>query len=232
MKPQSGSPAINSGNNFLAQQASLITDQRGLNRFVGQVDMGAVEVEQVTDGVGIKSLTTVLLEDQSGLDKNFKDHDVLLSSIQRVLKEKPESRVSVLADGSVRLTAFLPTDRAFRRLAFDLTGQRPKSDKQTMKVLNSLEIETLEKILLYHVILGEPITSVEVLGAKGLELVTLSGERLNVRVTKLPRVFLRDANKDLKNPRILLKRTDINIGNRQLAHTINRVLVPIENLKS
>ena len=32
--------------------------------------------------------------------------------------------VAVLADGNTRLTAFLPTDRAFQRLVKDLTGKK------------------------------------------------------------------------------------------------------------
>jgi hypothetical protein len=41
---QPGSPAFNAGNNTLANNANLTTDQRGSNRFVGAVDIGAYEL--------------------------------------------------------------------------------------------------------------------------------------------------------------------------------------------
>jgi predicted outer membrane repeat protein len=246
MLPGAGSPAIDSGSNAAA--AGIVFDQRGTGfaRIAnGTVDMGAVEVqgsdasneddassdEGSSDGVGVNSLTTVLLKDQSGLDSDWSDHDIFLGALNAVLKEKPESKLKVLADGSVKLTAFLPTDRAFRKLTFDLTGIRPRNDKAAMRVIENLDIETIEKVLLYHVVLGDPIGSSDALKANGLTLTALSGETFSVRVTKRPNIFLRDNNKDLKNPKVLLKRVDINSGNRQVAHVINRVLIPIEDLK-
>jgi len=240
MLPGAGSPAIDSGSNDAA--AGLDFDQRGTGfaRIAnGTVDMGAVEVQVASssgasggwDGVGVQSLTTVLLQDQSGLDRIWSDHDILLQALKAVLAENPDSELKVLADGSVRLTAFIPTDRAFRKLAFDLTGVRPRNDRATFRVVNSLGIEKIEQILLYHVVLGDPIDSEAALAANGVRLNTLSGDSFSLRVTKAPNIFLRDNNKDLKNPKVLLKRVDINSGNRQVAHVINRVLIPIEDLK-
>ena len=237
MLPGAGSPAIDAGDNSLIP-SGVTTDQRGFARIAnGTVDMGAVEVQGTaasgggSDGVGVNSLTSVLLQDQSGLDSDWSDHDIFLGALNAVLKEKPESKLKVLADGSVKLTAFLPTDRAFRKLAFDLTGIRPRNDKAAMRVIESLDIETIEKVLLYHVVLGDPIGSSDALKANGLTLTTLSGETFSVVVTKRPNIFLRDINKNLRNPKVLLKRVDINSGNRQVAHVINRVLIPIEDLK-
>jgi uncharacterized surface protein with fasciclin (FAS1) repeats len=98
-------------------------------------------------------------------------------------------------------------------------------------VVNSLGIEKIEQILLYHVVLGGPIDSEAALAANGVRLNTLSGDSFSLSVTTAPNIFLRDNNKDLKNPKVLLKRVDINSGNRQVAHVINRVLIPIEDLK-
>ena len=256
MLPGTGSPAIDSGSNDLALELSvdpdadevpLDFDQRGTGFpriFNATVDMGAVEVQGIAasggasgaevetgDGIGVNSLTSVLLQDQSGLDSDWSDHDIFLSALSNVLKEKPNSELKVLADGSVKLTAFLPTDRAFRKLAFDLTGVRPRNDKAAMRVIESLDLETIEKVLLYHVILGDPIGSSDALKANGVTLTTLSGETFSVRVTKRPNIFLRDLDKNLRNPKVLLKRVDINSGNRQIAHVINRVLIPVEDIK-
>ena len=245
MEPGAGSPAIDSGEN--TSVTGIDFDQRGTGFpriFNATVDMGAVEVQGIAasggasgaevetgDGIGVNSLTSVLLQDQSGLDSDWSDHDIFLSALSNVLKEKPNSELKVLADGSVKLTAFLPTDRAFRKLAFDLTGVRPRNDKAAMRVIESLDLETIEKVLLYHVILGDPIGSSDALKANGVTLTTLSGETFSVRVTKRPNIFLRDLDKNLRNPKVLLKRVDINSGNRQIAHVINRVLIPVEDIK-
>ena len=57
------------------------------------------------------------------------DFDILDKAVHTVLAAKPRSAVAVLADGSVRLTAFLPTDRAFRGLVTDLTGHRRGTER-------------------------------------------------------------------------------------------------------
>src|ERR1700709_2399415 len=62
---------------------------------------------------GGRSLAAVLTADKSGFDRNPHDFDVLTAAVLAVLKAKPNSPVKVLADGSVALTAFVPTDGAF-----------------------------------------------------------------------------------------------------------------------
>ena len=66
----------------------------------------------------------MLAKDGSGFDRNWNDFDIVDNAVTAVLTAKPGSAVGVLADGNVALTAFLPTDRAFRNLASDLTGKR------------------------------------------------------------------------------------------------------------
>ena len=72
---------------------------------------------------GEVSLVEVLGADGVDLDHNWNDFDIVEAAAFAVLAEKPTSAVGVLADGSVKLTAFMPTDRAFRRLVHDLTGK-------------------------------------------------------------------------------------------------------------
>ena len=70
-----------------------------------------------------------------------------------VLKAKPNSPVKVLADGKTALTAFLPTDRAFENLARELTHSRKlPSEKQAFATVAGLGINTVETVLLYHVV--------------------------------------------------------------------------------
>src|SRR4051794_22828744 len=79
--------------------------------------LGATAAQAHTHTPGERSLVTVLTKDTGGFDRNNKDFDVLTAAVKAVLAAKPASAVGVLADGSVALTAFIPTDGAFRQLA-------------------------------------------------------------------------------------------------------------------
>jgi len=84
--------------------------------------IGAATPADATGRQGTRSLATVLAADGDTFDRNWSDYDVLTQAVGAVLAAKPNSPVSVLADGKVALTAFLPSDEAFRLLAADLTG--------------------------------------------------------------------------------------------------------------
>jgi len=143
-----------------------------------------------------------------------------------VLKEKPKSPVAVLAKGKVRLTAFLPTDRAFQRLAKTLTGASPKTEKKTFNALaKAAGIDVIETVLLYHVVPGKTLGATKVVKADGKKLTTAQGGKVTVQV-KGKKVTLVDADPDLANPRVIA--TDINKGNRQIGHAIDRVLLPLD----
>ena len=79
--------------------------------------------------------------------------------MRTVLAAKPTSPVAVLADGSTRLTAFLPTDRAFRRLVRDLTGTAPATERAVFAATATLGVDTIEQVLLYHVVPGQTLTA-------------------------------------------------------------------------
>jgi uncharacterized surface protein with fasciclin (FAS1) repeats len=179
--------------------------------------------------VGNRSLATVLGADGSGFDKNPNDFDILENAVLAVLKAKPDSPVGVLADGKQRLTAFAPTDAAFRHLTADLTGKRIKSERKVFTTLaGAAGIDTIEAVLLYHVVPGATITYKQALKANGAELQTaLDGATIKVKV-RGKRVILVDKDKDSRNPRVILRLRDINKGNKQIAHGIDRVLRPID----
>jgi uncharacterized surface protein with fasciclin (FAS1) repeats len=177
---------------------------------------------------GNRSLATVLAADGSGFDKNPHDFDILENAVLAVLAAKPHSPVGVLADGKVRLTAFAPTDAAFRHLVADLTGKRIKSERKVFKTLAGVGIDTVEAVLLYHVVPGATITYKQALKADGAKLQTaLEGAKVKVKV-RGKRVILVDKDRDDRNPRVILRLRDINKGNKQIAHGIDRVLRPID----
>jgi hypothetical protein len=66
---------------------------------------------------GHRSLAKVLAADGTRFDHSWKDFDVLEKAVLTVLDAKPDSQVKVLTQGRKRVTAFIPTDAAFRRLS-------------------------------------------------------------------------------------------------------------------
>ena len=180
-------------------------------------------------GQGHRSLAKVLAADGNRFDHNWSDFDILDKAVHAVLKAKPDSAVGVLADGKTRLTAFLPTDRAFRVLVTDLTGKQRGTERGVFRAIaGTFDADTIEKVLLYHVVPGATITYKQAKQADGAPLDTaLSGSSLKVKVTPHDQVRLRDADTDDRNARVLVRAKDINKGNRQIAHGIDRVLRPV-----
>ena len=121
--------------------------------------MTALPAAPASAAPGQRSLATVLAADGHHFDRKWGDFDILDKAVMTVLAAKPDSAVGVLADGSSALTAFLPTDRAFRRLVHDLTGKRPRTEKATFNRLAKVAgVDTIEAVLLYHVVPGATIT--------------------------------------------------------------------------
>jgi uncharacterized surface protein with fasciclin (FAS1) repeats len=177
---------------------------------------------------GTASLAALLATDGSGFDRNPRDYDILDNAVTAVLTAKPASPVAVLADGSTALTAFLPTDQAFRRLAFDLTGHRYRSESKVLSVLaTKLGIDTIENVLLYHVVPGATLTYRQARAADGTVLTTaLKGSTLTVKVSRCSFVSLVDADPDARNAFVVAR--NLNVGNLQIAHGIDRVLRPVD----
>ncbi|MGI8459204.1 MAG: fasciclin domain-containing protein [Propionibacteriaceae bacterium] len=179
-------------------------------------------------GLGTRSLAAVLATDGSGFDRNWNDYDITDHAVQAVLAAKPHSAVAVLADGTTPVTAFLPTDRAFRKLAEGLTHRRYSSEKAVFTALaTTLGVNTIESVLLYHVVPGQTITYRTALRANGAKLDTaLAGSTVTVKVRRCFVIRLVDADPDARNPYVV--QADINKGNRQIAHGIDRVLRPVD----
>jgi len=176
---------------------------------------------------GDTSLASVLKVGQSKFDKDFADFDILTRAAETVLAAKPDSNVKLLADGSVALTVFAPTDQAFMNLASALTGKKIKTEAAAFKAVAGLGVDTVEQVLLYHVVPGAPILSQDALKANGAKLKSADmNKTIKVKVTKAPAIILRDKAPKLANPRVILTLVDINKGNKQVAHGIDGVLLP------
>ena len=176
---------------------------------------------------GQRSLATVLAADGHHFDHTWGDFDILDAAVTTVLKAKPDSAVGVLADGSTALTAFLPTDRAFRRLVHDLTGKRPRTERATFnRLAKAAGVDTIEQVLLYHVVPGATITYAQAKASDGAALKSALGPVIRVNVRKHGRIALLDRDPDDANALVKPSARNINKGNLQIAHGVNRVLRP------
>lgn len=178
-----------------------------------------------TGNLRMMPLTEVIDLGNPKFDTNLGDYDIFTSVFLDVWIARSKTPVQVIADGTVRLTAFIPTDRAFRKLVKNLTGKRLSSEKAIADAVMSLGAKTVEKVLMYHVVLGDPILSPTALQANGAQLNTAEGETLGVQVNGTT-ITLVDKSAKNKNAVVLLNKLDINQGNTQVAHGINQVLLP------
>jgi len=196
----------------------------GAAALIGATTLVAAPAAQAADGE--TSLATVLNVGSAKFDKNSRDYDIVTKAAEAVLAAKPNSPVALLADGSTALTAFVPTDRAFLNLASALTGKKVRSEAAAFKAVAGLGIDTVETVLLYHVVPGATITVNDAIAANGARLQTaVEGKVIRVGVGTV--IALGDYAPKLPNPRVILNQTDINSGNKQIAHGINAVLLPI-----
>ena len=187
---------------------------------------GAQAAPSTADRAGRTSLAAVLASDGHHFDKKWGDFDILDAAVMAVLDAKPKSAVAVLAKPKTKLTAFLPTDSAFRQLAKDLTGSAPATEKKTFNALaDAAGIDVIETVLLYHVVPGATLNSGKVAKSDGVKLTTAQGGKVKVNVTK-KFIALVDADPDLRNPRVIA--VDVNKGNPQIGHVIDRVLLPLD----
>ena len=178
---------------------------------------------------GTTSLAEVLAADGLEFDDSWKDFDILDQAVNDVIAAKPESAVAVLADGTVKLTAFAPTDRAFRKLVEEVAGTKPEDEASTYELLSTVGVDTIESVLLYHVVPGAPITYRAAKKADGAKLETANGAKLKVDYRKKSdRVYLVDKDRDAKDAYVLAAAKNLNKGNRQIAHGITSVLRPFD----
>jgi uncharacterized surface protein with fasciclin (FAS1) repeats len=214
-------------NDVVAADPKVLLPQVDINKGNKQVAHGidAVLLPVQLLSLGSNSLAAVLTAKNS-FDTNKNNFDIVTAAVLAVLKAKPASDVALLTDGNIPVTAFIPNDGAFLNLVTALTGKAPKNERAAFATVAGLGIPTVESILKYHVVQGDPILSPAALKANGAQLhTTLDGKLIKVSV-KGTKITLGDYNNKLKNPVVVLSRVDLNKGNLQVAHGINAVLMP------
>jgi hypothetical protein len=181
---------------------------------------------------GTRSLAAVLTANGNGqFDGNPFDYDIVTQAVLAVVAAKPASPVGLLTKGDVALTAFLPPDFAFRDLVRQLTGRSYASEKDVFTALVAAAgVDTIETVLLYHVVPGATITSTDAVNADNAKLTTAQGGTITVDVVVkgLGLVKLVDQDPTDANPYLNPFALNINKGNKQIAHGITAVLRPVD----
>ncbi len=168
---------------------------------VAQAEGETVEATSVV--LSTLPLTEVLNLSSAAFDENLGDYDIFTYLFLDVWGAKPFSAVGVISDGYTSLTAFVPTDRAFRKLTKALTGKRLKSESAIADTVMSLGVKAVEQVLLYHVVLGAPIESPAALQANGAVLTSANSQTFKVNVSGTS-ITLVDKDKTSKNAVVLL----------------------------
>ena len=180
------------------------------------------------------SVLDLLEADGTAFDGNWYDYDILEAAARVVVDGKPGTTVAALADPNASLTVLAPNDRALQVLAYDLTGKWYGTEAGVLNgiagaIMNGLKADledTLEAVLLYHVI-GGRATFADVKSLSGKSVTTVGGGSIGIKYYPwLNLVVLRDADTDDANPWVVNGERDIAVGN-SIVHGISLVLRPI-----
>lgn len=184
------------------------------------------------------TLAEMILADADGkYDWKFWDYDIIgeivLALIGAAEDGAIETDLLAAADPNAELTAFLPDDMAFRRLAYDLTGtwiwRESKIIPALVEAVNG-DLQLINDIVEYHVVPGAVIDSATAAAADGAMLPTVQGETIKVKVKDRwwgPAIFLIDKDPDIRNARVDLRDVD-NFASNGVWHGITRVMLPID----
>jgi hypothetical protein len=180
------------------------------------------------------TLKQILDSQGGGFDRNWYDFDIIDAVVDKILAENPSSPLALAgnANSPVKLTVFLPNDRAFQALAADLLGFRYWFASETTvatALVTALPTSTLETVVQYHVIPNADIDSKTALSVpRGTPLTTLQGGQ--IRVTPVPffgSAILSDNDRNDIDPFLIPSKLDIQASNG-IAHGIAFVLRPAD----
>jgi uncharacterized surface protein with fasciclin (FAS1) repeats len=181
------------------------------------------------------SVADVLGRDGVAFDTNWYDFDIVEKAALTVIDAKDgQTTVAALADADAALTVFAPNDRAFQVLVYSLTGRWYWSEAKVFEKLveavgglvgPAATIDTIEAVLLYHVV-GGKVTSSQVPSLNGKDVETVGGATFRVKVGWLF-TSLVDKDPDALNPTLVKSKLDIPAGN-SVIHGISLVLRPLD----
>jgi uncharacterized surface protein with fasciclin (FAS1) repeats len=185
------------------------------------------------------TLADMILADADGrYDWKFWDYDIIGEVVAAIVADATSDTPSVetdllaAADPNAALTAFLPDDMAFRRLAYDLTGRWIWREANIIPALLDAvggNLQLINDIVEYHVV-PLVIDSATALSSNGASLPTVQGNEIRVKVKERwwgTAIVLRDQDPDIRNARVDLRDID-NFASNGVWHGITRVMLPID----
>ena len=203
---------------------------------VGVLAVPAAAAEPFGNGAAAPGSVYAILAADDGFDANGRDYDILEAAAEAVVNAKPGTTVAALNNPDAALTVFAPNDNAFRWLVFSLTGRWYWSEATVLdKLVGAVSglvgpaatIDTIEAVLLYHVVGGKVLSSA-VPGLNGADVATVGGGTFRINVGRWF-VSLVDKDPDALNPTLVKGGLDIETSNgKSVVHTISLVLRPID----
>jgi len=185
----------------------------------------------VRPDIGTNSLQAFFTADGDQFDTKWNDFDVATEITAKVLSAKPGSALKAVTNGNVALTAFVPTDRAFRKFVRDLTGVRVATEQATFDALvNHATVDQLEKLMLSQIVPNATLRVKKLRAMNGAVLSTMSGSRIRIKAFtgRFHRVVIADQDRNDQNAWILPFKRNLNRGNLQLAQGVDRVIRPVD----
>ncbi|WP_235950529.1 LamG-like jellyroll fold domain-containing protein [Phycicoccus flavus] len=172
------------------------------------------------------SVGAVLARDGSGPENgqsvNGEDYDLFTFAKSWVLKQKKGSTLALLDDPATSATVFLVDDTAFTKALSQLTGESLPNERAAAGKIRDLPVGQVEQLLLDHVLPGTTLVSRNLLAADGDTLTTAGGHRLTVSVQD-GSVRLLSADGDVVAV-VDPQRMDVNLGQVQVAHVVDRLI--------
>ncbi len=95
--------------------------------------------------------------------------------------------------------------------------------------MTRVSIETIEKWLLSQIVPNATLRVSELRQLNGQVLATMSGSAIKIRVVhkRLPHIAIVDGSRNNQNAWLMIPKRNINKGNLQIAHGVDRVIRPI-----
>lgn len=163
-------------------------------------------------------------DDADGFDRRFWDYDIVTQAVLLF-----PDLVEAASDPDGDLTVFLPTDLAFRRLVYEITGDWVRAESDVFDAVASLGVDTVRDVLTYHIVPAS-ISYRAALKSDGAVLGTLLADAeltVDVRGRWWRSVQLVDLDTDDRDA-VVVRPNLGGAASNGFAHGINRVLRPVD----
>lgn len=169
-------------------------------------------------------------------DGNWYDFDIVEAVARAVVGAKGVNgtTVAALANPDAALTVFAPNDRAFQVLAYQLTGKWYWTETGVVNgilaKLGTGAVDTLESVLLYHVVGGKAtFADAKAAVLAGKSFTTVLGPTIKPRYYSwINTLVLVDKDTDDANPWVINSKRNILTSNgKSIIHGIALVLRPV-----